>query len=216
MLRDADGARWRYHPGRPSPRVLIKSLERNALHPFYLPAYSPDKAGYAPACRNEWVRGICEKPRIKCTDCRNQAFVTRRDDRQSIRTGRALLYSLKRTRPKAADKEMPRHPAWRKQRPQRKIVRPKNLKRLTRHFLTRRNEFSIWVAGYLQIASRIPSRPGEVIAMRLKGRVLSAPAEKVSDERGLADTVEIIIGDRYPEKYIARLRSWIAGRSAGD
>jgi superfamily II DNA or RNA helicase len=33
------------------------------------------KAGYAPVCRNEWVRGICEKPRIKCTDCRNQAFV---------------------------------------------------------------------------------------------------------------------------------------------
>jgi superfamily II DNA or RNA helicase len=33
------------------------------------------KAGYSPVCRNEWIRGICEKPRIKCTDCRNQAFV---------------------------------------------------------------------------------------------------------------------------------------------
>src|SRR6266849_2557349 len=33
------------------------------------------KAGYSPVCRNEWVRGICEKPRIKCTDCQNQAFV---------------------------------------------------------------------------------------------------------------------------------------------
>jgi superfamily II DNA or RNA helicase len=33
------------------------------------------KAGYAPACRNEWVRGICEKPRIKCSNCPNQAFV---------------------------------------------------------------------------------------------------------------------------------------------
>jgi superfamily II DNA or RNA helicase len=33
------------------------------------------KAGYSPVCRNEWGRGICEKPRIKCTDCRNQAFV---------------------------------------------------------------------------------------------------------------------------------------------
>ena len=38
------------------------------------------KAGYAPACRNEWVRGICEKPRVKCTDCRNQAFVPVTDD----------------------------------------------------------------------------------------------------------------------------------------
>ena len=25
-----------------------------------------NKVGYAPACHNEWVRGICEKPRIKC------------------------------------------------------------------------------------------------------------------------------------------------------
>src|SRR6185369_14333440 len=38
------------------------------------------KTGYAPACRNEWVRGICEKPRIRCTDCLNQAFVPVTDD----------------------------------------------------------------------------------------------------------------------------------------
>ena len=30
--------------------------------------------GYSPACRNEWVRGICEKPRVKCTACPHQAF----------------------------------------------------------------------------------------------------------------------------------------------
>lgn len=33
------------------------------------------KSGYAPACHNEWVRGVCEKPRIKCSNCPNQAFV---------------------------------------------------------------------------------------------------------------------------------------------
>jgi superfamily II DNA or RNA helicase len=33
------------------------------------------KSGYAPACHNEWVHGICEKPRIKCSNCPNQAFV---------------------------------------------------------------------------------------------------------------------------------------------
>jgi superfamily II DNA or RNA helicase len=38
------------------------------------------KAGYSPVCRNEWVRGICEKPRIKCADCRNQAFVPVTDE----------------------------------------------------------------------------------------------------------------------------------------
>ncbi len=30
--------------------------------------------GYSPACRNEWITGTCEKPRIKCGDCNNQAF----------------------------------------------------------------------------------------------------------------------------------------------
>jgi len=38
------------------------------------------KSGYAPACNNEWVRGICEKPRIKCSNCPNQAFVPVTDE----------------------------------------------------------------------------------------------------------------------------------------
>ena len=38
------------------------------------------KTGYARVCRNEWVRGICEKPRIKCRNCPNQAFVPVSDD----------------------------------------------------------------------------------------------------------------------------------------
>ncbi|HSM43463.1 MAG TPA: DEAD/DEAH box helicase family protein, partial [Acidimicrobiia bacterium] len=33
------------------------------------------RSGYAPACANEWVRGVCEKPRIRCGDCPNQAFL---------------------------------------------------------------------------------------------------------------------------------------------
>ncbi|MFP3040305.1 hypothetical protein LQZ19_00640 [Treponema primitia] len=32
------------------------------------------KAGYQPACRNEWVRGICGKPKINCGSCTNRAF----------------------------------------------------------------------------------------------------------------------------------------------
>jgi superfamily II DNA or RNA helicase len=31
--------------------------------------------GYSPACSNEWVRGVCEKPRVKCGGCSNQAFI---------------------------------------------------------------------------------------------------------------------------------------------
>ena len=31
--------------------------------------------GYSPACANEWVRGVCEKPSVKCGECPNQAFI---------------------------------------------------------------------------------------------------------------------------------------------
>lgn len=33
------------------------------------------RSGYAPACANEWVRGICEKPRIKCAACAHRQFI---------------------------------------------------------------------------------------------------------------------------------------------
>ncbi len=33
------------------------------------------KQGYAPACANEWIHGVCEKPRVKCGECPNQAFL---------------------------------------------------------------------------------------------------------------------------------------------
>jgi len=33
------------------------------------------KKGHSPACANEWVRGVCEKPRVKCGECLNQAFL---------------------------------------------------------------------------------------------------------------------------------------------
>jgi hypothetical protein len=32
------------------------------------------KEGYAPACGNEWLKGVCEKPRVRCGECPNQAF----------------------------------------------------------------------------------------------------------------------------------------------
>ena len=38
------------------------------------------KSGYSPACANEWVRGICGKPRVKCGECPHQAFIPVTDD----------------------------------------------------------------------------------------------------------------------------------------
>lgn len=33
------------------------------------------KIGYSPVCENEWVGGICGKPKVKCGDCPNPAYV---------------------------------------------------------------------------------------------------------------------------------------------
>jgi len=38
------------------------------------------RSGYSPACGNEWLPGICEKPRIKCTDCPHRALLAVSDD----------------------------------------------------------------------------------------------------------------------------------------
>lgn len=32
------------------------------------------KSGYSPVCENEWTKPICQKPVIKCTDCKHQKF----------------------------------------------------------------------------------------------------------------------------------------------
>lgn len=48
------------------------------------------KAGYAPVCGNEWVRGVCGKPQVKCGECPNQAFTPFNDHAlRSHLTGRA-------------------------------------------------------------------------------------------------------------------------------
>ena len=33
------------------------------------------KEGYSPACANEWAQGVCGKPKVKCGECPNQAFL---------------------------------------------------------------------------------------------------------------------------------------------
>jgi len=34
-----------------------------------------ERSGYSPACGNEWVRGVCGKPKIRCSACSHQAFL---------------------------------------------------------------------------------------------------------------------------------------------
>jgi superfamily II DNA or RNA helicase/very-short-patch-repair endonuclease len=61
---------------------LFRSLFRGRedVYPHRFESRKTGKSGYAPACANEWVRGICEKPRIKCADCPNRRFLQITDE----------------------------------------------------------------------------------------------------------------------------------------
>ena len=48
--------------------ALFRSLFRGRedVYPRRFESVSSGRSGYAPACANEWVPGVCGKPRIKC------------------------------------------------------------------------------------------------------------------------------------------------------
>jgi superfamily II DNA or RNA helicase len=48
---------------------------RKDVYPTRWESKTTGKSGYAPACANEWRAGVCEKPRIKCSDCPNRSFI---------------------------------------------------------------------------------------------------------------------------------------------
>jgi len=53
---------------------------RDDIYPRRFESRKTGRSGYAPACANEWVRGICEKPRIKCSQCQFRQFLPITDD----------------------------------------------------------------------------------------------------------------------------------------
>ena len=61
---------------------VISSLFRGRedVYPRRFESRKTGKSGYAPACANEWVRGICEKPRIKCAECPHRRFLPVNDE----------------------------------------------------------------------------------------------------------------------------------------
>lgn len=74
------------HPLTPATPAPVTSAEKVALfrslfrgrddiYPRFWSNARTGRKGYAPACANEWVRGVCEKPRVKCGECPHQAFL---------------------------------------------------------------------------------------------------------------------------------------------
>jgi superfamily II DNA or RNA helicase len=48
---------------------------RTDVYPIRWESKTTTKAGYSPACANEWRAGVCEKPRIKCGDCGHRVLI---------------------------------------------------------------------------------------------------------------------------------------------
>jgi len=90
-LLEANGIEWRLapepatSPSRPESSRLSTEAKvalfrrrfrgRTDVYPVRWESKTTGKSGYAPACANEWRAGVCEKPRIKCGDCRNRALI---------------------------------------------------------------------------------------------------------------------------------------------
>jgi hypothetical protein len=72
-----------HHRSAPEDKVaLFRSLfrGRDDVYPRRFESRKTGKSGYAPACANEWVKGVCEKPRIKCVECPHRRFLPVTDE----------------------------------------------------------------------------------------------------------------------------------------
>src|SRR5207302_8300597 len=65
--------------------ALFRSLFRGRedVYPQRFESRQTGRAGYSPACGNEWVRGICEKPRIKCSE-RSEEHTSELQSRENL------------------------------------------------------------------------------------------------------------------------------------
>jgi integrase len=141
---------------------------------------------------------------------------------------KSLLWRLKKDRPrpipkvekskrsklvahqkKAASKKM--------RKKHRKSLPLKELRSLTEFFRLKADSFSLWIVGYILLASRLGWRPGEIVSLTRDANFLRAEAEKHSNGRGLTDTCEISISayiDRSrlfkKQNVLSRLDKWIA------
>ncbi|RDL47697.1 hypothetical protein BLJAPNOD_05419 [Ensifer sp. M14] len=65
--------------GSPSSEkiALFRSLfaGRSDVFPTRWENKKTGTSGYSPTCSNEWAKGICGKPKVKCGECPHQAFV---------------------------------------------------------------------------------------------------------------------------------------------
>jgi len=61
---------------------LFRSLFRGRedVYPRRFESIRTGKSGYQPSCKNEWARGVCVKPKVKCSDCSYREYIPVTDD----------------------------------------------------------------------------------------------------------------------------------------
>jgi superfamily II DNA or RNA helicase len=59
-------------------RALFRG--RSDVYPRRFESRKSGKSGYQPACGNEWARGLCEKPKTRCSDCPNPRWLPVTDE----------------------------------------------------------------------------------------------------------------------------------------
>ena len=90
-LLESHGIEWRLPPepvaavSQPEPSrfstaekvALFRRLFRGRtdVYPIRWESKTTGMTGYTPACGNEWLVGVCEKPRIKCGECNNRLLI---------------------------------------------------------------------------------------------------------------------------------------------
>ncbi len=72
-----------HHRSAPEAKVaLFRSLfrGRDDVYAHRFESRRTGKSGYQPACANEWARGLCAKPKVKCLECPQRRFLPLTDD----------------------------------------------------------------------------------------------------------------------------------------
>lgn len=78
IVTDAPAQRPTLTPQSSAEKIaLFRTLfrGRDDVYPVRFVSTRTGKPGYAPACANKFVRGVCDLPRIRCGECPNQAFL---------------------------------------------------------------------------------------------------------------------------------------------
>jgi len=72
-----------HHESSPDAKIaLFRALFRGRkdVYARRFESRKTGKSGYMPVCANEWVRGVCDKPRVKCSSCPHQQFLPMTDE----------------------------------------------------------------------------------------------------------------------------------------